>query len=311
MLLDKKPDAVKSSVIRLNLGCGRVRSNGWINIDRVANFDVVAHDITKPLPYGDATVDFVYASHVLEHLDLQEANALLLEIHRVLKSSGIVRLVVPDLEEVARSYLEALRSVRLHPTEVNQQRYDWLLLELLDQLVRYNSGGLMLQAVFSNQVDREFVKYRSGDEFDEVFKYVDQVEAQRAVSPATNPPDLTMTRRLARTRFLKPLKNAIAYLKMQPSAIIRRVFSTKSVIRPVLARDTGELHRWMYDSFSLERSLRRANFKHIEYKSFNESSIPEWQVFGLDVSSNDRARPRKPHSLYVEAKKVSHSTPQS
>ena len=48
------------------------------------------------LPFETASVDFVYSEHFFEHLFFDEASDLFRELHRVLKTGGVVRTVVPD-----------------------------------------------------------------------------------------------------------------------------------------------------------------------------------------------------------------------
>lgn len=119
---------------RINLGCGPNAPSGWLNIDGSWNAWLsnhswirrglmvagiidkknpgaewkvcpLVHELTKPLPLSDESVFAVYASHVLEHLYVADAKRLLLECRRVLKPGGVLRLVVPDLEFMARDYL--------------------------------------------------------------------------------------------------------------------------------------------------------------------------------------------------------------
>ena len=65
---------------------------------------ILIHDLRKKLPFPDRSVDYVYTSHVLEHLAAADAPKLIEEVFRVLKPGGMVRLVVPDLAYV-RGYL--------------------------------------------------------------------------------------------------------------------------------------------------------------------------------------------------------------
>ncbi len=50
------------------------------------------------LPFAAAEIDFVYAEHFFEHLFLDEAMALLREVHRVLAPGGVVRIASPDAD---------------------------------------------------------------------------------------------------------------------------------------------------------------------------------------------------------------------
>lgn len=62
-------------------------------------------ELTKALPFAANSVHAIYASHVLEHLYLDEATAAIKECHRVLKPGSVLRLVVPNLRYYCQSYL--------------------------------------------------------------------------------------------------------------------------------------------------------------------------------------------------------------
>lgn len=91
--------------MKLHLGCGK-RNFGeeWIHIDGSNYPHISSYDITK-LPFEDNTVDLIYASHVFEYFDREEAVEVLEEWKRVLKPGGILRLAVPDFEACAKLYV--------------------------------------------------------------------------------------------------------------------------------------------------------------------------------------------------------------
>ena len=60
-------------------------------------------NVTRRFPFRDATFDCVYSSHMLEHLDPRDANHCLKESRRVLKQGGVLRVAVPDLDQVVRA----------------------------------------------------------------------------------------------------------------------------------------------------------------------------------------------------------------
>lgn len=80
-------------IIRVNVGCGTNKLDGWQNYDAEL-------DITKPLPFGNETVNFVLAEHVVEHVTYEEALGFFRECHRVLKSGGVMRIAVPSIQRV-------------------------------------------------------------------------------------------------------------------------------------------------------------------------------------------------------------------
>jgi SAM-dependent methyltransferase len=65
-------------------------------------------DLSYPLPFPKSTFDFIYSSHVLEHLPLTQAELLLNECYRVLKEGGKLRMVVPDMYMAASQYVSGV-----------------------------------------------------------------------------------------------------------------------------------------------------------------------------------------------------------
>ena len=61
-------------------------------------------NVTKKFPYADSTFDYVFSTHLLEHLYPQQANFCINETFRVLKREGVVRIVVPDLDRIVQNY---------------------------------------------------------------------------------------------------------------------------------------------------------------------------------------------------------------
>src|SRR3981189_2611693 len=93
----------------LNLGCGSRYHAEWINIDIAPSDEhVMAHDLSQGIPLADGSCDAVYHSHLLEHLRRPAALYFMRECYRVMKPSAILRVAVPDLEQICRVYLEKL-----------------------------------------------------------------------------------------------------------------------------------------------------------------------------------------------------------
>lgn len=157
-----------TDVLVLNLGCGYQTSDRCINIDwsipvrlkgsrigrrvapllltgdRLAGFEelsdnVMRHDLRKGIPFPDGSVDAVYHSHVLEHLDRDVVPGFLAEVHRVLRPGGIHRIVVPDLEAQARAYLDTLDGALVGATEPTA--HEESVHVLIEQMVRREAWG--------------------------------------------------------------------------------------------------------------------------------------------------------------------------
>lgn len=263
-----KTKYTQDKIALLNIGCGNIYSPEWNNIDFVKNKDITYWDIRKGLPYPDSSMDAVYSSHLFEHLSHAEANNLLAEINRVLKTNGVLRIAVPDLKRICEEYLICLSNVEKDPSRENSLRYDWIMLELIDQMVREKRGGLMRETINSKNFDKEYAYRRVGD---------------IALSGADNNPR-------SDTEFTMKLKKIKRFLK--------------SVINPDKdPRKTGEVHKWMYDSFSLSRLLSARGFKNIKITDFDKSLIKNWDLYKFDSSKFDQTKQKKPESIYIEGLK--------
>ena len=91
--------------MKLHLGCGTKKLDGWINIDSVAACQPdLVHDISTPLPYDDLSVDEVLAQDLLEHFDKYVRFVVFYEWTRVLKVGGRITLQVPDFKKILKKY---------------------------------------------------------------------------------------------------------------------------------------------------------------------------------------------------------------
>jgi cephalosporin hydroxylase/predicted SAM-dependent methyltransferase len=250
---------------RLNLGCGSQVHPEWTNVDIMPRHpEVINHDLNKRLPFEDESFEVVYHSHVLEHLSKEQGKAFLAECFRVLKHGGILRVVVPDLERIARLYLENLDNAE-EGNERASARHEWMLLELLDQMVRETSGGEMLRYFQLNPMPAEdFVIDRFGHQVLEVIK------PMRA-NPAM------------KNRAVPPLPRQI------------------DAMEAARFRQSGEIHKWMYDRRSLGRLMADSGFSQISVRRADESVIPDFEKYHFDRMPDGSTR--KPDSLFMEAVK--------
>ncbi len=108
------PDVPSEKMVKLNLGSFvDTIGKGWVNMDILALEPYIKeghlfrrHDLRAGLPYGNDSVDLIRASHLIEHLTLEEGKALLVEIHRVLKPGGLVRISTPDVRMVLQHFMK-------------------------------------------------------------------------------------------------------------------------------------------------------------------------------------------------------------
>jgi SAM-dependent methyltransferase len=158
--------ASSEHVVGINVGCGPSPTIGYFNYDnsysvRLAGAPFVLRLLARAglasdqqldlaaaarmkgvrwatatrLPHLDKSVDVVYSSHMLEHLDRREALAFLREALRVLKPGGMIRLALPDLKIRVDTYMRdgdadrfvsQLYLAREHPKGF-RQRLRWMI----------------------------------------------------------------------------------------------------------------------------------------------------------------------------------------
>ena len=262
----------------LNLGCGERFHLDWTNLDlRPAGPSVQLWDVSKDLPFTDSSFDVVYHSHLLEHFAKADGMRLLKQCYRVLQPNGVIRVAVPDLEQIARLYLEALDK-SLGGDRAWRNRYDWMLLEMYDQAVRDVPGGEMLAHLYRDPIPEEgFVASRMGGE-------LRRLKTARAEGTHQKPP-----KKGSRVRNLASRK------------IARLAFGRKGFHEHEVGtfRLSGEVHRWMYDRYSLARALESAGFRSPRKFAAAESAIPGWSGFHLDTEPDGSVY--KPDSLFMEA----------
>ena len=92
-------------MIKINMGCGwRNFGSDWVHIDSGDYKHLDYKSITDLGQFSDNSVDLIYASHVIEYFDREDVLPLLKEWRRVLKSSGVLRIAVPNFRQISRLY---------------------------------------------------------------------------------------------------------------------------------------------------------------------------------------------------------------
>ena len=131
-----RPATLDTGEVKLHLGAYNCPVEGWINTDisrqiflaRMPLAPVLAGriglitqaqaadhqrgvwrkvpylNLARPFPFKDNTVDYVFSSHVLEHLPRPVAENFARECYRVLKPEGVTRVAVPDLDLIVHKY---------------------------------------------------------------------------------------------------------------------------------------------------------------------------------------------------------------
>jgi SAM-dependent methyltransferase len=195
-------------VKRLHLGCFDKPVDGWVNTDvtphlwiarvpmlaaalraggRMTQERAEQHrrgifrkvrflDVSKRFPFDDASFEAVFTSHMLEHLFPDQARHCVSEALRVLAPGGVLRIAVPDLDQMIASYrpeaadewAEALFQVHDQASSKNQHHWMYnetslraLLLSVgFSRVVRtsYRQGACPDLEVLDNRPESLFVE---------------------------------------------------------------------------------------------------------------------------------------------------------
>jgi SAM-dependent methyltransferase len=92
--------------MKLNIGPGKCFLPGWINIDIFSFMSADLYSNAMNLPYHPESIDLIYASHVLEHINKHMTLSALSHWRNLLRTGGILRIAVPNFEAICERYRE-------------------------------------------------------------------------------------------------------------------------------------------------------------------------------------------------------------
>ncbi|WDP88910.1 MAG: methyltransferase domain-containing protein [Desulfobacter sp.] len=123
--------------IKINIGCGQTPTKGWQNYDNSWSVRLVKKPllvyilrkmgfISEPqqkfisfaksekilwanaaqrIPEANDSVDVVYSSHMIEHMEKEDVISFLKESRRILKRGGTIRIAVPNIKYHVEKYV--------------------------------------------------------------------------------------------------------------------------------------------------------------------------------------------------------------
>jgi predicted SAM-dependent methyltransferase len=264
----------------LNLACGLlyIDSDIWENCDfSPEKKNISKVNLLKRFPYNNNEFNVVYSSHFIEHIPIDYVFGFLNECFRVLKPNGILRLVLPDFENIANEYVQNIKLGNLRQSEFN-------IVEMIDQCVRTKPGGVLedwYQIALGDSQLKQYVEIRTGKNFN----------ATEKVSPKLS----KRLKNITPGKLQKYLVHKLVFLAVN---FFPNWFKTLHVSRT----NTGERHHWMYDFNSISNLLKKVGFKEVSKLSAYESSDSTFPLYPLDL--NESNVPRKGlESMYIESRK--------
>jgi predicted SAM-dependent methyltransferase len=135
------PSRTELQIVKLNLGCGHIQTEGWVNVDgsnrawlasrfgfldraltrlgllSPGEFNHITHyaDLSKRFPWLDDSVHYIFMGEMLEHFTRDDGLHVVHECYRVLRPGGCIRLRVPDNAMFWRRYLDEYEMIRMKP----------------------------------------------------------------------------------------------------------------------------------------------------------------------------------------------------
>lgn len=171
MIAKFRPKRLEDGRAMLNLGCGTRMHQAWNNLDfspyaklaryprlmRFANRaglvsalryqrfremdpQIICWDLRRGIPFASETLDVVYHSHLLEHIDRDFAAGFLVECRRVLKPGGVIRIAIPDLQFYVRRYVDLTERLGAGDMRASSA-HAGLLDDWFGQMVRTEASG--------------------------------------------------------------------------------------------------------------------------------------------------------------------------
>jgi predicted SAM-dependent methyltransferase len=195
----------------VQFGCGTCAPQSWRNFDAGPAFwlqknfpflksalvkrgfpayprNIEFGDVIKGLPIAPGSAKAVYSSHVLEHMALEEFRLAIRNVYRYLRAGGVFRMVLPDLEYLARAYLGDSRvnaaSHFMHDSCLGEEKLVRGLRGLPRMLFGRSKHFWMwdYKAISPELADAGFVKIRRariGDSPDARFRDVEEIDPGR------------------------------------------------------------------------------------------------------------------------------------
>ena len=170
---------------KLQIGAQSNSIEGWLNVDiEPKTNDVAFMDATEIFPFKSETFDYVYAEHMIEHIQYEDADNMIRECFRVLKPGGKIRIATPNLDSLAqvvtkpddadsKEYVNAIME-RFYPQEIPQNPVYVINKLFYGFHHRFIHNEVSLQYLFTKHGFEHGVKCAVGESSDEYLCGIEQ-----------------------------------------------------------------------------------------------------------------------------------------
>jgi SAM-dependent methyltransferase len=137
--------------VRLDIGSGKYRYKDFTTVDLYTKEADIKADMGNLPMIESGSVEEIWASHCLEHILPEKVQPTLKEWIRILRPGGIATIIVPDLDDACRQWLQrtpASLTMIYGELGVGKAHYHgWGALELRDELLDAGFDVISVQAL--------------------------------------------------------------------------------------------------------------------------------------------------------------------
>lgn len=124
-ILKKIIELVGDGPVKLNLGCGQYKMDGYVNVDKYDHRADLHMDISD-LNFVENSVDEIIGIHIFEHLNPYKVSTYLSDWFKMLKPQGKLILEMPNIEDICKDFTNADKEKRKILTLCVYGAYDTL-----------------------------------------------------------------------------------------------------------------------------------------------------------------------------------------
>ena len=116
--------------LNLNVGCGDYKIKGFLSLDYYSDYyhpkgigrGMIHYDMrADDIPFANNTIDTIFCSHVIEHIETEHVKRFFFEGYRVLKKGSVMRITCPDAEFLYENYLNHPEYFSWHPSYASEK----------------------------------------------------------------------------------------------------------------------------------------------------------------------------------------------
>jgi predicted SAM-dependent methyltransferase len=115
-------------MVKLNIGCGDLKINGYINVDIRDSVEAdIIIDLEKiPYPYDSNSIDEILANDIVEHFSHKDVEEIVKEWRRILKNEGTLIIKTPDFENIINILKRDSTFLRVTAALIGKPEKTWI-----------------------------------------------------------------------------------------------------------------------------------------------------------------------------------------